>query len=352
MPSQAHGWAALTPKARLEPFQFERRDVGDEDVSIKIAYCGVCHSDVHQARGEWPVAIFPMVPGHEIAGHVAMVGPLVTKYKVGDTVGVGCMVDSCMQCRQCERGLENYCCGGASFTYNSLAQDKKTPLYGGYADHVVVREHFVLRIPDNLDLCRATPLLCAGATTYAVLKYWGVTQGTRVGVAGLGGLGHVAVQLAHAMGAAVTVFTHSPNKVAAAKKLGADHWVNTTNAEEMTAARGKLDLMVDTLGIAHDLHPHLGALDIDGKLALVGIPDHAHPAVNTSLLIACRQCVGGSLIAGIPETQEMLDFCGKHNITATVEKINIDYVNEAYERILKSDVHFRFVIDLASLTTE
>jgi D-arabinose 1-dehydrogenase-like Zn-dependent alcohol dehydrogenase len=349
MPSPAHGWAAPAAKAPLQPFDFERRDVGPDDVAINVAFCGVCHSDVHQARDEWSGSIFPMVPGHEIVGHVTAVGPKVTKFKAGDTVGVGCMVDSCMHCRQCERGVEQYCYKGASFTYNSTEQDKKTPTYGGYSDHVVVREHFVLHVPSNLDLCAAAPLLCAGATTYSPLKYWGVKKGTRVGVVGLGGLGHMAVKLAHAMGAEVTVFSTSSNKVAAAKELGAHHVVISKDAEQMKSIQGTLDVIIDTVGMSHDLRPYMETLDVDGKMALVGMPEHEHPPIDPRRIIALRQCVGGSNIAGIAETQEMLDFCGKHNITATVEKINIDCVNEAFERMLKSDVKYRFVIDMTSL---
>lgn len=349
MPTEAYAWAAEASKAPLKPFRCQRRDVGAGDVAIKIMFCGVCHSDVHQARDEWSGSIFPMVPGHEIVGHVTQVGKDVKKYKAGDTVGVGCMVDSCMDCRQCSRGVEQYCVNGASFTYNSREQDKKTPTYGGYSDHIVVREHFVCRIPSNLDLCAAAPLLCAGVTTYSPLKYWGVKKGSRVGVVGLGGLGHMAVKLAHAMGAEVTVFTRTDKKVEEAKSLGAHHVVNTAHAEQMKAIEGSLDVIVDTVGTSHDLRPYMTTLDVDGKLALVGMPEHEHPPLDPRRMIANRQSVGGSNIGGIPETQEMLDFCGEHNITATVEKINIDYINEAYERMLKSDVHYRFVIDMSSL---
>ncbi|KAK7195843.1 NADP-dependent alcohol dehydrogenase [Novymonas esmeraldas] len=349
MPSTAYGWAAPNAQSKLEPYTFERRDVGPHDVEIKIAFCGVCHSDVHQARDQWGGSTFPMVPGHEIVGHVTKVGAEVTSHKVGDTVGVGCMVDSCMNCRQCDRGVEQYCVNGASLTYNGTEQDKKTRTFGGYSDHVVVRDHFVVRIPKNLDLCAAAPLVCAGITTFSPLRYWGVKKGSRVGVVGIGGLGHMAVKLASAMGAEVTVFTRSSKKVGEAKSLGAHHVVNTSNEAEMKAIQGSLDVIVDTVGTSHDLRPYMETLDIDGKLALVGMPEHEHPPLDPRRIIASRQSVGGSNIGGIPETQEMLDFCGEHNITATVEKINIDYINEAYERMLKSDVHYRFVIDMASL---
>ncbi|KAG5478827.1 hypothetical protein CUR178_05406 [Leishmania enriettii] len=349
MPSKAYGWAAPCVKAKLEPFIFDRRDVGPCDVEIEVAFCGVCHSDVHQARDEWGGSTFPMVPGHEIVGHVRKVGSNVTKYKAGDAVGVGCMVDACMKCRQCTRGLEQYCANGASFTYNSREQDKKTPTYGGYSDHIVVTEHFVVKIPDNLDLCAAAPLLCAGVTTFSPLRYWGVKTGTRVGVVGMGGLGHMAVKLANAMGAEVTVFTRSADKIEGAKALGAHHVVNATSEEEMKSIQGALDVIVDTVGTSHDLRPYMEALDIDGKLALVGMPEHEHPPLDPRRMIAWRQCVGGSNIAGIPETQELLDFCGKHNITAVVEKIDISLINDAYERMLKSDVKYRFVIDMSTL---
>ncbi|EPY19024.1 alcohol dehydrogenase (NADP+) [Strigomonas culicis] len=259
------------------------------------------------------------------------------------------MVDSCGECIQCKRGVEQYCQKGASFTYNSTEQDKQTPTYGGYSDHVVVTENFVVHVPKNLDLCAAAPLLCAGVTTYSPLRYWGVKKGSRVGVVGLGGLGHMAVKLASAMGAVVTVFTTSESKKAAAKDLGAHHVVISKDPAEMKQAAGTLDVIIDTVGSSHDLQPYLNTLDVDGKLALVGMPETNHPPFDAKRMISMRQCVGGSNIAGMPETQELLNFCGEHNITATVEKINIDQINEAYERMLKSDVKYRFVIDIASL---
>ncbi|CAD2219150.1 alcohol dehydrogenase (NADP+) [Angomonas deanei] len=349
MPTECKTYAAPACQVPLAPHTIQRRDVGEDDVAIKVAFCGVCHSDLHQVRDEWGKGIFPMVPGHEIVGHVTQVGPKVTKYKVGDAVGVGCMVDSCRECKQCKRDVEQYCVKGASFTYNSTEQDKTTPTYGGYSDHVVVRERFVCRIPDNLDLCAAAPLLCAGATTFSPLRYWGVKKGTRVGVVGLGGLGHMAVKLAHAMEAEVTVFTTSAKKFGAAKELGADRVVQSTDPEQMKAAAGSLDLIIDTVGMSHDLQPYINTLDIDGKINLVGMPENPHPPFEPKHVIACRNFVGGSNIAGLAETQEMLDFCGKHNVVAEVEKIDIQYINEAYERMLKSDVKYRFVIDIASL---
>lgn len=349
MSTTAKAYAALTSKAALVPHTVPRRAVGDEDVAFKILFCGVCHSDVHQARDEWGGSIFPMVPGHELVGRVTAVGSKVKKYKVGDTVGVGCMVDSCLKCKQCHRGEEQFCENGASFTYNSVEQDKKTPTYGGYSDHIVVRESFVVRIPSNLDLCGAAPLLCAGITTYSPLRHWGAKEGTRVGVVGLGGLGHMAVKLAKAMKCVVTVFTTSPSKVEAAKHLGADTVIISKDEQKMQACAKHFDLIIDTVGFQHSLEPYINALDINGHLVLVGVPEGTHPPFHPFGLISGRRSVCGSVIGGIKETQEMLDFCGKHNIVADVEKIDIQEINTAYERMLKSDVKYRFVIDLASL---
>lgn len=349
MTTTAKAYAALTSKAPLAPHTVPRRPVGDEDVSIKILFCGVCHSDIHQARDEWGGSIFPMVPGHEMVGHVTAVGSKVKKYKVGDTVGVGCMVDSCLKCKECHRGLEQFCEKQTSFSYNSVEQDGKTPTYGGYSDHVVVRESFVVRIPSNLDLCAAAPLLCAGITTYSPLRHWGAKEGTRVGVVGLGGLGHMAVKLAHAMGCVVTVFTTSPSKEAAAKHLGAHSVIISKDEEKMKACAKHFDLIIDTVGFKHSLDPYINALDVDGHLVLVGAPEDSHPPLNPFGLIMARRSVCGSSIGGIKETQEMLDFCGKHNIVSDVEKIDIQDINTAYERMLKSDVKYRFVIDIASL---
>lgn len=349
MATTAKAFAAFASAEPLKPHTITRRAVGDGDVAIRIAYCGVCHSDLHQVRNEWGGSTFPMVPGHEIVGHVTAVGSKVTKFKVGDTVGVGCMVDSCLNCTQCKRGVEEYCSNLTSYTYNCVEQDGKTPTYGGYSDHIVVREHFVLRVPSNLDLCAAAPLLCAGITTYSPLKYWGAKEGTRVGVVGLGGLGHMAVKLAKAMGCVVTVFTTTPSKEAAAKSLGADFVINSKNEQEMKKCEKTFDLIIDTVGFKHSLQPYVNALDIGGKINLVGVPEENHPEVDPKTLILGRRAIGGSNIGGIAETQEMLDFCGKHNIVADIEKINIQDINKAYERMLKSDVKYRFVIDIASL---
>ena len=346
-PPEVCGYGAASATSPLKYMTIKRRDPRPNDVSIKIEYCGVCHSDLHTVRNEWGVTTFPMIPGHEIVGHVTAVGSDVTKYKVGDRVGVGCMVDSCRQCEECREGLEQYCIKGMTSTYNSMTEDGVT--MGGYTNHIVVREEFVLRIPDNLDLCAAAPLLCAGITTYSPLRHWGVKAGSRVGVVGLGGLGHMAVKLARAMGAEVTVFTTSPGKVEAAKKLGAHNVVVSKDAEQMAAYKRRLNLIIDTVGSAHDLAPYVDTLKVSGTHVLVGAPEHPHPALQPFQLILERKGIAGSCIGGIAETQEMLDFCSKHNIVCDVEKIDIAYINEAYARMLKSDVHYRFVIDMATL---
>lgn len=349
MPSPAVGWGAKVAKAPLERLTFARRNVGPRDVEIAIRFCGVCHSDLHTVRGEWGNTTFPMIPGHEIVGNVRTVGAQVTKHKVGDRVGVGCLVNSCRHCPECKEGLENYCVNAVG-TYNSKVDvDPPGVTFGGYSDHVVVDEDFVLRIPDNLDLCAAAPLLCAGITTYSPLRHWGVKKGTRVGVVGLGGLGHMAVKLANAMGAEVTVFTTTPSKEPACQQLGAKHVVISKDSAQMAAAERTLDVIIDTVGASHEMPPYLNALRVNGVHVLVGAPEHPHPGFGAFSLIGARRSLAGSAIGGIPETQEMLDFCGKHNIVSDVEKINIDYINEAYERMLKSDVRYRFVIDMESL---
>ncbi|EAN90903.1 putative NADP-dependent alcohol hydrogenase [Trypanosoma cruzi] len=349
MATNAKGYAAPSAKAPLAPFSFQRRAVGADDVSIKILFCGVCHSDIHQARDEWGGSLFPMVPGHEIVGHVTSVGANVKKFKVGDTVGVGCMVDSCERCVECKRGLEQFCVEGTTSTYNSRARVSGEPTYGGYSDHIVVKESFVLLIPSNLDLAATAPLLCAGITTYSPLRHWGTKAGTRVGVVGLGGLGHMAVKIAKAMGAEVTVFTTSEGKREAARMLGADHVVISKDPGQMRAVKNTLNLIIDTVGNTHDLSPYILALTTDGVHILVGLPENPHPPVSPFLLLKGRKSIGASLIGGIPETQEMLDFCGRHGIVSDIELISIDYINTAYERVMKSDVRYRFVIDMATL---
>lgn len=348
MPTDAAGWGAQSSTSPLQYMALKRRDPLPADVSIKIAYCGVCHSDLHMVRDERHRTIYPLVPGHEIVGHVTAVGSAVKKYKVGDRVGVGCMVDSCRHCSECKQHYEQFCANGSTLTYNSKTKDNGVTM-GGYTDHIVVDEAFVLRIPDNLDMMAAAPLLCAGITTYSPLRHWKVKAGTKVGVVGLGGLGHMAVKLAHAMGAEVTVFTTSESKMSAAKDLGADSVVNSKNAASMASVVRKLDVIIDTVGVSHDLGPYIDALAVDGTHVLVGAPEDKHPAFEPFKLIMGRKSVAGSLIGGIAETQEMLDFCGKHNIVCDVEKIPIDYINEAYERMLKNDVKYRFVIDISTL---
>ncbi|ATB51379.1 NAD(P)-dependent alcohol dehydrogenase [Corallococcus macrosporus] len=342
------GYAAQDAKSPLAPFQFERREPGPSDVQLEILYCGVCHSDLHQARDEWGGSLFPMVPGHEIIGRVVRVGDQVKKLKVGDLAGVGCMVDSCRTCPSCKEGLEQYCDKGNIQTYNSKEKDGRTVTQGGYSEAIVVDEAFTLKIPENLDPAAAAPLLCAGITTYSPLRHWNVQPGQRVGVVGLGGLGHMGVKLAKAMGAHVTVFSHTDRKKQDAARLGADAVVVSSNKDEMAAQAGKFDFILDTVSAQHDLNAYLRLLRRDGHLVLVGAPEKPLD-VRPFSLIPMRRSFSGSMIGGIQETQEMLDFCGKHNIVSDIELISIQQVNDAYERLLKGDVKYRFVIDLASL---
>ncbi|MFP2958116.1 NAD(P)-dependent alcohol dehydrogenase [Myxococcus sp. 1LA] len=342
------GYAAQDARSPLAPFQFERREPGPSDVQIEILYCGVCHSDLHQARDEWGGSLFPMVPGHEIIGRVVRVGDQVKKVKVGDMAGVGCMVDSCRTCPSCKEGLEQYCDAGNIQTYNGKEKDGRTVTQGGYSEAIVVDEAFTLKIPENLDPAAAAPLLCAGITTYSPLRHWKVQPGQRVGVVGLGGLGHMGVKLAKAMGAHVTVFSHTDRKKQDAARLGADAVVVSSNKDEMAAQAGKFDFILDTVSAQHDLNAYLRLLRRDGHLVLVGAPEKPLD-VRPFSLIPMRRNFSGSMIGGIQETQEMLDFCGKHNIVSDIELISIQQVNDAYERLLKGDVKYRFVIDLASL---
>ncbi|MDZ7631616.1 MAG: NAD(P)-dependent alcohol dehydrogenase [Gemmatimonadaceae bacterium] len=343
----SRGYAAVTAKAPLAPFAFERRTPGPTDVQIEIAYCGVCHSDLHQVRDEWGGAIFPMVPGHEIVGTVTAVGSKVTKFKVGDRAGVGCMVESCRTCANCVDGEEQYCTTGATFTYNSRDTNGQ-PTHGGYANNIVVDEAFTLTIPPGLDLAGVAPLLCAGITTYSPLRHWKVQAGQKVGVVGLGGLGHMALKFAKAFGAHVVQFTTSKGKIEDAMRLGADDVVLSNDAEAMKRHAGSFDFILDTVSAPHDIMAFLGLLKRDGTMTLVGVPD-APPVVHPFLLIGGRRSLAGSLIGGIAETQEMLDFCGTHGITADVEVIAMETINAAYERMLKGDVKYRFVIDLKTL---
>jgi uncharacterized zinc-type alcohol dehydrogenase-like protein len=348
MSTSAKGYAALKAKASLVPFTFERRDPREHDVELKIEYCGICHSDIHQARDEWGGAAFPMVPGHEIAGKVTKVGSKVTKFKVGDSVGVGCFVDSCRHCEHCERGLEQYCKEGMTLTYNGVERDGKTPTQGGYSSHIVVDENYVLRMPKNLPLDAAAPLLCAGITLYSPLMHWKAGPGKKVAIVGLGGLGHMGVKIAHALGADVTVLSQSNKKKEDAKRLGADHFYATAEAGTFEKLAGTFDLIICTVGANIDWNQYLSLLKLDGSMVVVGIPEH--PAtVHAFSLIGGRHSLAGSGIGGIKETQEMLDFCAKHGIACDIEKIPVQKVNEAYERVIKSDVRYRFVIDMASL---
>lgn len=348
MPSAA-GYAAQSATTPLAPFSFERREPGPHDVLIDIQYCGVCHSDLHTARGEWGGVMYPCVPGHEIIGRVSRTGAHVTRFKEGDMVGVGCMVDSCQRCDACDEGLEQYCENGFTGTYNGPEQGTGANTYGGYSDKITVREEFVLRLPDGLDPAAAAPLLCAGVTTYSPLRHWKVGPGQKVGVVGLGGLGHMAVKLAHAMGARVVLFTTSPDKVEDARRLGADEVVISKDPEAMAARQNSLDFILNTVAAPHNLDAFLALLKRDGAMVLVGAPATPHPSPAVFNLIMKRRQIAGSLIGGIAETQEMLDFCARHGIVSDIEIIPIQQINEAYERMLKGDVKYRFVIDMASL---
>lgn len=342
------GYATHAPHAPFVPFDFQRRDVGKQDVLIKILYCGVCHSDIHQAKDEWGGSLFPMVPGHEIVGKVVEVGKDVTKFKIGDPVGVGCFVDSCRVCPACKDQVEQFCEKPASFTYNSLEADGKTPTYGGYSSQIVVNENYVLKISPQLPLADVAPLLCAGITTYSPLRRFKVGKGQRVGVIGLGGLGHMAVKLAASMGAKVTVFSTSSSKEKDAKRLGADAFVITKDSQNLLPLTNQFDLILSTVSAPFDLTPYLALLRRNGAMVLVGVPEQPltfHPGG----LITEQKTLTGSLIGGIRETQEMLDYCAEHNITADIELISIQEIEKAYERTLKSDVKYRFVIDMATL---
>lgn len=346
--SSVKAYAAENANAPLKPFSIQRREPRLNDVVIDIAFCGICHSDLHQARNEWHTSIFPMVPGHEIVGTVKQIGDAVKRFKVGDKVGVGCLVDSCRHCVSCHEHLEQFCENGFSPTYNGMEQDKKTPTYGGYSTSIVVDENFVLKIPDNLPLDKAAPLLCAGITTYSPLRHWKIKAGDKVAIVGLGGLGHVAVKIAAALGAEVTVLSTSDNKREDAFKLGAKHFINTKNNNAFLDNANQFDFILNTAAGNFDFGQYLSLLKRDATMVCVGIPEEAS-SLNTLPLIMKRRHIAGSLIGGLKETQEMLDFCGKHHITADIELIPIQKINEAYERMLKSDVKYRFVIDMATL---
>ena len=345
-------FAAQSAATPLAETQIERRAPGPKDVLIDILYCGVCHSDLHTARSEWAGTIYPCVPGHEIAGRVTSVGSAVTGFKVGGLVTVGCMVDSCMTCTSCLAGLQQYCDNNdITFTYN--APDKKRPgaiTYGGYSSRIVVDERFCLHLPEKLDPAAAAPLLCAGITTYSPLKHWGAASGRKVGIVGLGGLGHMGVKLSHALGAQTVLFTTSPGKTEDARRLGADEAVVSKDAVAMQKHTGSFDLILNTVAASHDLDAYTALLKRDGTMVLVGVPEQPNSPPDAGILIFKRRRIAGSLIGGIPETQEMLDFCARHNIAADIELIPIQKIDEAYERMRRGDVKYRFVIDMASLT--
>jgi len=341
-------YAAFSPTEPLRPYTIARREPRPTDVDIDILFCGICHSDIHQVRDEWGGSTFPMVPGHEIVGRVSRVGAAVSRFTPGDLVGVGCMVDSCRTCEACARNVEQFCSKGATFTYNGTEMDRTTPTFGGYSTAVVADEAFVLKVPENLDPAAAAPLLCAGITTYSPLRSWNCKEGDRVGVVGLGGLGHMAVKLAASMGAEVTVLSTSGSKEADARRLGATDFALTSDPATMKRLVGRFDLIVDTVSAPHDVDEYLRLLRAEGAMVLLGVPPQPAP-VSAFALISGNKRLAGSLIGGIAETQEMLDYCGAHGIVSDVEVIPAEKINEAYERMLASDVRYRFVIDLASL---
>lgn len=345
-PTKAYGTEAAD--ADLKQLQIKRRLPLTKDVEIDIMYCGVCHSDLHFARNDWGMTEYPVVPGHEIVGRVTRVGDGVTKYKIGDLVAVGCLVDSCRSCNNCKNDLEQYCPEWVG-TYGGFDKHLQSPTHGGYSETIVVDEEFVLSVPENLDAAGVAPVLCAGITTWSPLRHWKVGKGSKVAVVGLGGLGHMAIKLAHALGAHVTLFSRSTNKIEDAKKLGANEVIISTDESQMEAASGRFDLIVDTVPYEHDLNPYVGTLSTNGTLVVVGYLGPLDPMLVTVPMIMGRKSVAGSLIGGIAETQELLDFCGEHNIVSDIEMINMQNINDAYERMLKSDVKYRFVIDMKSL---
>lgn len=341
-------YAAASKEADLKQFEIERRDILDNDVKIDILYCGVCHSDLHQVRNDWKNSVYPVVPGHEIIGKVMEVGKNVSKFKKGDLVGVGCMVDSCHTCSACKDDLEQFCENGATFTYNSKDKHLGGHTFGGYSESVVVDHKFVLSVPENLDPKAAAPLLCAGITTYSPLAHWGVKKGDKVGVIGLGGLGHMGVKFAHAMGAHTVMITTSPSKSEDAKKLGADDVLISKDEDQMKKHAGSFDFLLNTIPVGHDMNPYTNLLKRDSTMVIVGAVEPLDPLHGGSLIMG-RKSIAGSLIGGIKETQEMLDFCGEHNVVSDIEMIDIQNINEAYDRLQKSDVKYRFVIDMKSL---
>ena len=343
-----HGYACKQAKGPLTSYAFERRGPRDHDVVIDIQYCGICHSDIHQVSDEWGGSAFPMVPGHEIAGIVSQVGTNVSHYKVGERVGVGCFVDSCRKCSSCYDGLEQYCIEGCTLTYNGVERDGKTPTQGGYSNKIVVNENYVLRIPDDLPLPRAAPLMCAGITLYSPLMHWNAGPGKRVAIIGLGGLGHMGVKIAHALGAEVTVLSHSLNKQEDGRRMGADHFFATSDPKTFEKLKGNFDIIINTVSVELDMNNFLNLLRLDGTMVIVGLPEKELSFGAFSLTNARRR-LAGSVIGGIQENQEMLEFCNKHNIYCDIELTPIQKVNEAYQRVVNSDVKYRFVIDMKSL---
>ncbi len=349
MTQTVQGYAAHSHDTPLVPFSFERRDPRPDDVVIDILYTGVCHSDLHAARNDWGFTTYPVVPGHEIVGRVTAVGSGVDKFKVGDLVGVGCLVDSCRECDPCRNHLEQYCDNGFVATYDSTDKHDGLRTYGGYSKSITVSDAFVLKVPENLDTKAVPPILCAGITTWSPLRRWKVGKGSKVAVVGLGGLGHMAIKLAHALGAEVSLFSRSPGKADDAYRLGADKVILSTDNAQMQAAANQFDLIIDTVPYEHDVNPYMPTLKLDGTLVFVGLVGDITPALSTVPMLFKRRNVAGSLIGGLKETQELLDFCGEHNIVSDIEVIDMKDINEAYERMLKSDVKYRFVIDMATL---
>jgi len=344
---KTQGYVVKSAKSPLEKYEFERRQLRPKDVALEIAFSGICHSDIHQAREEWGPAIFPMVPGHEIVGKVLDVGSQVSKFKVGETIGVGVFVDSCRTCASCTSGLEQYCVEGMTGTYNAYERDGKTIAMGGYSNKFVIDEDYAVHIPNNLELAGVAPLMCAGITLYSPLRHWGAGPGKKVGIMGLGGLGHMGVKFAHAMGAETTVFSHSPEKKSDALSMGADHFVLTKDVAVLEKQKQSFDLILNTVSADLDLEPYLQLLKLDGTLVVIGLPGKPY-AINAGTLLGQRRSVAGSMIGGIAELQEMLNFCGKHNIVSEIELIKADYINQAYDRTVLSDVKYRFVIDAST----
>jgi len=344
---KTRGYVATSAKTNLVPFEFSRRELGDHDVALDIAFAGICHSDIHQVNEEWGPSIFPMVPGHEIVGFVTAIGVAVTKFEVGQRIGVGVYVDSCRFCDRCRAGLQQYCSNGITPTYNGYERDGSTIAFGGYAKQFVVNEDYAVHVGDTLDLAGVAPLLCAGITLFSPLRHWGATEGRRVGIIGLGGLGHMGLKFAHALGAETTVFSHSAGKRDDALRLGADHFVVTNDVEGLAGRADNFDLIINTVSADIDLNPYVKLLALDGTLVIVGLSGEAS-SIDSELLVGRRRSIGGSMIGGMPELQEMMDFCAEHSITSDVEVVSADYINEAYIRTVASDVKYRFVIDAAT----